>query len=167
MMMVSTLDAIKGGAGGGSVRIGATGTISSLMGRELASVKRSPQSPKSSLRKSPTIPVSVPCVSRTKRQSRTVVDEASTRGSSSNHGGPGSTRKARSSIRNKAHSVPMLGSDDIVIDNSHNRKKTDKKGSYIVEVVDLKCGSHERAWSNSITHQFRKLSFSKLSQSFS
>ncbi|XP_043690611.1 uncharacterized protein LOC122641440 isoform X2 [Telopea speciosissima] len=150
MMMVSTLDAIKGGAGGGSVRIGATGTISSLMGRELASVKRSPQSPKSSLRKSPTIPVSVPCVSRTKRQSRTVVDEASTRGSS-----------------NKAHSVPMLGSDDIVIDNSHNRKKTDKKGSYIVEVVDLKCGSHERAWSNSITHQFRKLSFSKLSQSFS
>ncbi|XP_042503985.1 uncharacterized protein LOC122081084 [Macadamia integrifolia] len=147
MIMVPTFDAIKGG--GGSVGIGATGTISSLMNRELASVKRSPQSPKSSLRRSPTIPVSVPCVSRPKRQQRPIVNEATTSGSSK-----------------KAHSVPMLGSEDVV-DNSHNRKKTDKKGSYIVEVVDIKCGSQEKPWSNSITHKLRKLSFSKLSQSIS
>ncbi|KAJ4976692.1 hypothetical protein NE237_001798 [Protea cynaroides] len=161
--MVPTIDAIKGG--GGSVRIGATGTVSSLMSKELDSVKKSQQSPKSSLRRSPTIPVSVPCVSRHKKQPRTtVVNEASTNGSSSNHRSPGSIRKTRSSIHKNAHSVPMLGADDTVVDNSPNRKKPEKKGSYIVEVVDLKCGSHNKAWSNPITHQLRKLSFSKLSE---
>ncbi|XP_043689414.1 uncharacterized protein LOC122640320 [Telopea speciosissima] len=161
--MVPTLDAIKGG--GGSVRIGATGTVGSLMTRELDSVKRSPQSSKSSPRKSPTLSVSVPCVSRPKRLPRTtVVNVASTSGSSSNHKSPGSTRKTRSSVLKKSHSIPMLGSDDTIVDNSPNRKKPDKKGSYIVEVVDLKCGSHDRPWSNPITHQLRKLSFSKLSE---
>ncbi|KAJ4981584.1 hypothetical protein NE237_032421 [Protea cynaroides] len=164
--MVPTLDAIKGS--GGSVRIGATGTISSLMSRELGSVKKSPQSTKSSPRKSPTIPVSVPCVSRPRRQPRrTVVNEASTSSSRNNHRGHGSTQKTRSSIQKNAQSFPMLGSDGIVFDDSPNRKKPDKKGSYIVEVVDLKCGSHEKAWFNPITHQLRKLSFSRLSESIS
>ena len=61
----------------------------------------------------------------------------------------------------------MLGSDSIAPDRTLSRKKTEKKGSNIVEIVDIKCGNQDRAWASpiSITNHLKKLGFSKLSES--
>ncbi|KAI8007743.1 hypothetical protein LOK49_LG07G02515 [Camellia lanceoleosa] len=42
-------------------------------------------------------------------------------------------------------------------------ERTTKKGFGIVEIVDLKCGNADKSWSRPITDQFKKLSFSRLS----
>lgn len=164
--MVQTLEAIKGG--GGSIRVGTTGTIGSLMTRELESVKSAPQMPVSSRDKPPAVPVSVPCGATTPKrlQPRKSLDEASSSGSNKhiNHRSPEIARKTKNYIH-KSHRIPMLGSDNIVLDRTPNRKKTDKKGSYIVEIVDIKCRNPDRAWATPITNRLKKLSFSKLSES--
>lgn len=62
----------------------------------------------------------------------------------------------------------MLGSDNIALERTPTREKTDKKLPInIVEVVDIKCGNSDtnRAWTSPITSRLRKLGFSKLSES--
>lgn len=162
--MVQTLEAIKGG--GGSIRVGATGTISSLMTRELDSIKSSPQMPVSLRSKPRAVPVSDPCTAPKRVQPRKSSDKASSSMSSSciDHRSPEITRKTKSYTRN-THLIPMLSSDGIALDRTPIREKTDKKGSNIVEIVDIKCGNQDRAWASPITNRLKKLGFSKLSES--
>ncbi|XWS09825.1 hypothetical protein CRYUN_Cryun39dG0022800 [Craigia yunnanensis] len=63
--MVQKLEVVKGG---GSIKVGTTGTISSLMTRELDSIKSAKQAPVSFRHKSQTIPVSVACGSATPKR---------------------------------------------------------------------------------------------------
>ena len=164
--MVQKLEAIKGG--GGSIKVGTTGTISSLMTRELDSIKSAPQTPVSFRHKPQTIPVSVACGSATPKrlQLRKSLDGASTSGSSNrmSYKSPQTAPKTKS-FRKNIHQIPMLGSDNIALDRTPSRQKSDKKVSNIVEVVDIKCGNPDRAWASPITNRLKKLGFSKLSES--
>ncbi|XP_039055227.1 uncharacterized protein LOC120197901 [Hibiscus syriacus] len=157
--MVKELEATKGG--GGSIKVGTKGTISSLMTRELDSVKPIPQTPVSIRHKSQTILASVASGSSTPKRLklRKSLDGASTNGNGSN--------KSYKTLSKNPHQIPMLGFDNISLDRTPSRQKNDKKACNIVEVVDIKCGKHlGRAWSSPITNQLKKLGFSKLSQSF-
>jgi hypothetical protein len=159
--MVQTLEAIKGG--GGSIRVGTTGTISSLMTRELDSIKAAP-----SRTKPRAVPVSIPCGASTPKrlQPRKSTDGASSSGTRSyiDDRSPEIIRKTKGYTRN-THRIPMLSSDGIALDRTPSREKTEKKGSNIVEIVDIKCGNQDRAWASPITNRLRKLGFSKLSES--
>ncbi|XVF34038.1 hypothetical protein REPUB_Repub18cG0022700 [Reevesia pubescens] len=166
--MVQKLDAIKGG--GGSIKVGTTGTISSLMTRELDSIKSAPKTPVSFRHKPQKIPVSVACGSATPKrlQLRKSLDGASASCSNSNsmsYKSPQTAQKTKSFPKN-IHQIPMLGSDNIALDRTPSRQKSDKKVvSNIVEVVDIKCGNPNRAWASPITNRLKKLGFSKLSES--
>lgn len=157
--MVHTLETIK--SGGGSIKVGTTGTISSLMTRELESIKPAPRTPQ-------TPPVSVACgaTGAKKLQPRKSLDEASTSSSSNNttHKSHEVVQKTKSYDKS-THRVPMLGSDNKMPDRTANRQKTNKKGPKIVEIVDIRCGQPDRAWANPITNKLKKLGFSKLSES--
>ncbi|XP_052206416.1 uncharacterized protein LOC127810877 [Diospyros lotus] len=164
--MVPTLKAIKGG--GGSVKVGTTGTIGTLMSRELESAAKSTaQPPVSSRNESHTdsISVSSDAITFKRLKPRTVLDEASSSSSCSrtaiNKKNPETARKTKHQNR-KTQQIPMLYSDNISLDGTPSREKPDKRGSYIVEVVDLKCGNTERTWANPITNRFKELGFSKL-----
>lgn len=160
--MVQTLEAIKGG--GGSIRVGTMGSISSLMARELDSIKSAPRMPLSSRTKPQSVPVSVPCGATTPKrlQPRKSSDEPSS--SYIDHRSPDITGKTKGYTRN-THRMPMLISDSITLDRTPSRGKNDKKASKIVEIVDVKCGNQERAWASPITNRLKKLGFSKLSES--
>lgn len=165
--MVQTLEAIKGG--GGSIRVGTTGTISSLMTRELNSTKAASQKKASSRNKHQSVSVSVPCGATTPKrlQARKSFDEPSSSGSCKfiNHSSPNLSRKTKGYCKNK-HQTPMIGSDDNALDRTFSREKNEKKGSNIVEVVGVKCGSSDnRPWTNPLTNRLKKLGFSKLSES--
>ncbi|XP_022717926.1 uncharacterized protein LOC111276447 [Durio zibethinus] len=165
--MVRKLEAIKGG--GGSIKVGTTGTISSLMTRELDSMKSALETPVSFRHKHQTGPVSVACGSTTSKrlQLRKSLDGAGTSGSSSNntsYRSPQTAQKTKSFPKN-IHQIPMLGSDDIALVRTPSRQKSDKKVSNIVEVVDIKCGNPDKAWASPITNRLKKLGFSKLSES--
>ncbi|KAI3686230.1 hypothetical protein L1987_79904 [Smallanthus sonchifolius] len=120
--MVQTLEDIKGG--GGSIKIGATGTISALMSRELQNSTPDPSilEPKEA-------------TNGTSVKARVQADEAS----SSN---TNTTEKTKPHKPRKA-----------------NRNPNRRKGSYIVEVVDIKCKMPDP-----IANRFKKLNFSKLSE---
>ncbi|OMO80604.1 hypothetical protein CCACVL1_12858 [Corchorus capsularis] len=166
--MVQKLEAIRGG--GGSIKVGTTGTISALMTRELDSIKTAPRTPVSIKHKPQTVPVSVPCGSATPKRlqlRRSLDGGASTSGSSNNmsYKSPQTAQKSKSFPKN-IHQVPMLGSDNVPLDRTPSRQKSDKKVvSNIVEVVDIKCGNPDRAWASPITNRLKKLGFSKLSES--
>ncbi|KDP39090.1 hypothetical protein JCGZ_00847 [Jatropha curcas] len=161
--MVQKLKAIKGG--GGSIRVGTTGTISALMTRELESTKSAPHASVSHQDKPKSVPVSVPCSATTPKrlQARKSLDEASS--SSAIHRSPETNRKMKSYTKS-SHRVPMLRAENVTLDRTPSREKTNKKGANIVEVVDIKCGHPDKAWSSPITNKLRKLGFSKLSESF-
>ncbi|XP_050218051.1 uncharacterized protein LOC126668878 [Mercurialis annua] len=162
--MVQKLEAMKGG--GGSIRVGTTGKISALMTRELESIKTAPQTSLSHQDRPKTVPVSVPCSTSTpKRQARKSLDEASSSGSSStmNRRSPETPRKVKS-YGKTTHRIPMLRSENVTLDRTPSREKTNKKLN-IVEVVDIRCGHPDKAWASPITSKLKKLSFSKLSQS--
>ncbi|KAG4161587.1 hypothetical protein ERO13_D01G065000v2 [Gossypium hirsutum] len=168
--MVQKLEAIKGG--GGSIKVGTKGTISSLMTRELDSVKPAPKTPVSFRHKSQTIPTSVACGSPTPKrlQLRKSLDGASTSGNDNNYISykHHQTSQKTKSLSKSTHQIPMLGFENIALDRTPSRQKSDKKVSNIVEVVDIKCGKYpDRAWSNPVTNRLKKLGFSKLSQSIS
>ncbi|CAI0437149.1 unnamed protein product [Linum tenue] len=150
--MVPKLEAIKGG--GGSVKVGATGTISALMTRELESAKSSPQTSSPRDLKIRTASFSVPC-------NVVTTTPTSTSGSRS----PEALRRSKQQAKG-SHRVPMLGSDNLTMDRTPSReKKNNKKVINIVEVVDIKCGSPDRAWATPLTSKLKKLGFSKLSES--
>ncbi|KAF9672970.1 hypothetical protein SADUNF_Sadunf11G0099700 [Salix dunnii] len=160
--MVQKLETIKGG--GGSIRVGTTGTIGALMTRELESIKPSSQASASNQAKPRTIPVSVPCSATTARklQARKSLDEASSSGI--NRRSPETPRKMKS-FNKSTHHMPMLGSDNITLDRTPRREKSDKKATNTVEIVDVKCSNPDRSWANPITSKLKKLGFSKLSES--
>ncbi|KAF4369236.1 hypothetical protein F8388_022892 [Cannabis sativa] len=156
--MVKSLEAIKGG--GGSIRVGTTGTIISLMTRELQSMDIASKKPSSSFDNKPQADPVTPRRLKPKKSS----DEATSSGIKNYRKSPEFSRKTKGYPK-KAHRIPMLNSDNVVIDRTHIREKPDKKGSNIVEVVDIKCGNTDRAWKSPITSRLRKLGFSKLSES--
>ncbi|KAK1407037.1 hypothetical protein QVD17_38647 [Tagetes erecta] len=120
--MAQTLEDIKGG--GGSIKIGTTGTISVLMSRELANSTPDPSTlePKEA-------------TNGTSLKAGVEADEAgSSNTNTTEKNKPNKTRKA-------------------------NRNPNRRKGSYIVEVVDIKCKMPDP-----ITNRFKKLHFSKLSE---
>ncbi|KAL5978488.1 hypothetical protein ACLOJK_029605 [Asimina triloba] len=81
--MAQKLTDIKGG--GGSIRVGTTGTVGALMSREMNSMtKQMPETSTSSRRKPQTVPVSVPCGSIPKKSQprRNSPNEASSSGCS-------------------------------------------------------------------------------------
>lgn len=115
--MVQTLEEIKGG--GGSIKIGTTGTISALMSRELHRLKDASPNPAIS----------------TSHKAGVQEDEAS------------SSNTTNTNEKTKLHKTRKA-----------NRNPNGRRGSSIVEVVDLKC-----KMSDPITNRFKKLNFSKLS----
>ncbi|PON51541.1 hypothetical protein PanWU01x14_216230 [Parasponia andersonii] len=87
--MVHSLEAIKGC--GGSVRVGTTGTISSLMTRELDSMKAASQKPSSSINQ---LQAAAP-VTPKRLQARKSSDEASSSGIRSYTKSPEFSRKKK------------------------------------------------------------------------
>ncbi|OWM81263.1 uncharacterized protein LOC116202269 [Punica granatum] len=161
--MVQTLEAIKGG--GGSIKVGTTGTISALMTRELESLKSAPKMPISPRNKHRTVAVSIPCkATATKRpQPRKSQDGASSSNSSiTGHRCSEDYRKTKDYKNN--YRVPILGAHNVTLDGTPVREKPERRGTNIVEVVDIRCGSADRAWASPIT-KLKKLGFSKLSES--
>ncbi|KAJ7960718.1 DNA replication regulator sld2 like [Quillaja saponaria] len=162
--MVKTLEAIKGG--GGSIKVGTTGTISSLMTKEMEHITSDSHTPMSSGSKHVPLPVSVACGASTQKrvQQRKPSDEASSSSSNSiNHKKTGTPQKMKN-YKTYTQRIPMLGSDNVAADRTPRREKTDKKVSNIVEIVDIKCGNPDKAWASPITNRLKKLGFSKLSE---
>lgn len=170
--MAQRLEGIKGG--GGSIKLGTTGTISSLMTRELDQISSIPhkQVPSTSRSKPRTLPVSVPCSSTSTIPKRLQPSKSSDEASSSSRSSKSTTnhritgnvmsQKTKANGR-KTHRTPMLGSDNF--DRSPVIEKNHKKIPNIVEVVDIKCGKAEKAWATPLTSRLKKLGFSKLSES--
>lgn len=155
--MVQTLEEIRGG--GGSIKVGTMGTIGALMSRELENVKPELQI------NGPADCDSLPIGASTQKtvKSRPQVNKASSSSSHTNHINPENVRKTKHYTRKSQ--IPMLDSDNISIDGTPIRQKSDKRLSYMAEVVDIKCGSPDRAWASPITNRLKKLGFSKLSES--
>uniref|UniRef100_A0A1D1Z2W2 Uncharacterized protein n=1 Tax=Anthurium amnicola TaxID=1678845 RepID=A0A1D1Z2W2_9ARAE len=150
---------------GGTIKVGTTGTIGSLMTRELESIKDTPSVSEGSRKKTQTGPVSVPCGAAPKK----IQPRRNSPNESGSYSGSGNgninrrkvedVQKPRNTTQRNGHKVPMLSSGNIIIDKNASRNKPGKKGSsYIVEIVDLKCG-------NPMSSRLKKLGFSKLSES--
>ncbi|KAK3127186.1 hypothetical protein QOZ80_7AG0569560 [Eleusine coracana subsp. coracana] len=149
---------------GGTIKIGTTGTIGSLMTKELADIKVTPQAVATPRLRRQGCPVSVPCGA----SPRKVVLRKSSSSVTSNSGNNGRTDrvsaeescKTRKISRRHTFNSPILHSDGMLADRSPNTEKAKKKGNtYGVEVVDVKC-------SNPMSSRLRKLGFSKLSETF-
>ncbi|XP_019193619.1 PREDICTED: uncharacterized protein LOC109187764 [Ipomoea nil] len=156
--MVQTLEEIKGG--GGSIRVGTTGTISALMSRELDSIKPASQTPETSRNKPPSVCAFVvgDATSPKRLKSRTVSsDEASSSARNDE-----TVCKTTKNYHRRTHQIPILEVSS-VDGTTPVRQKVEKKGAYMVEIVDIKCGSVEKAWGNPIKNRIKKLGFSKLS----
>ncbi|RZC46301.1 hypothetical protein C5167_039251 [Papaver somniferum] len=162
--MVQSIE-VRGGKG--SIKVGTSGTISALMTRELESIKCRSQAKTSSGRKPPTNG-GVAKMVQPRRTSNEVIGSRSGGGRyrSSNHNkNLEHIQKTKHNIQKNNHRIPMLGSENIALEGTPNREKAStRKVSYIVEIVDVKCGNPDR-WSNPIKSRFKKLGFSKLSQS--
>ncbi|KAI4366142.1 hypothetical protein MLD38_022061 [Melastoma candidum] len=160
--MAHNLEAIKGG--GGSIRVGTTGTIGALMTRELESIKSEPKGPNSPRTRHQMAPVSISCNAITSKRLHSRKDGASSSGSVDNMN-PDVHRKIKGGHMKNNSGIPMLESDDNPTNNIPSRAKADRKVTNIVEVVDIKCGSTEKAWAaGPITNRLKKLGFSKLSE---
>ncbi|ONK65484.1 uncharacterized protein A4U43_C07F37580 [Asparagus officinalis] len=147
------------------IKIGATGTISSLMSRELESMKHSSHasSSSSSQKKLQDPPVSVPCGYSPRRnqprRSQAIGSSSSSNCSNSESRIPADAQKPKPKPKSRTneHRSPMLASIETSTEKFDKKKK--KKGqSCIVEAVDLKCN-------NPRSSRFKKLGFSKLSES--
>ncbi|XP_047969288.1 uncharacterized protein LOC125213000 [Salvia hispanica] len=150
--MAQKLEAIRGG--GGSIKVGTTGTISSLMSRELESAKSASQLPCLCT----SVPASTVDATPRRLKQGTSADEASSSSSGTgtfgNHKDPDNSRRKHGTPQ-----IPMLTAyDDTSVDGTPIRKKGSKKGQGMVEIVDIKCR-------NPIAHRLKKLSFSKLPDS--
>ncbi|KAG5570218.1 hypothetical protein H5410_059984 [Solanum commersonii] len=163
--MVQTLEAIKGG--GGSIKVGTTGTIGALMSRELDSKKVSSQAPASCRSKSTTVCsfIAGSASSPKRTNPKTSGDEASSSGmSESNKKISEVVRKTKQYSRKTQH-IPILESENISVDGTPVRQKPDRKGHHIVEIVDINCRNVDRTWAGPIKNRLKKLGFSKLSES--
>lgn len=166
--MVPKLEDIKGG--GGSIKVGTTGTISNLMSRELETLIRVPQPLLPSIKISTSSEsVSVPCQALTPRKlkPKPPINGAST--SESTHEGsrksPENNGQRVKQHNRRSSQLPMLKADNVSLEATPHRGKPDRRGgSNIVEIVDIKCGHPDRAWPTPITSRLKKLGFSKLSE---
>ncbi|KAK4727329.1 hypothetical protein R3W88_032246 [Solanum pinnatisectum] len=156
--MVQTLEEIKGG--GGSIKVGTTGTISALMSREIDSKKVSSQAPASCRSKSTTVCsfIAGSASSPKRTNPKTSGDEASSSGMSEGN-------KKTKHYSRKTQQIPILESENISVDGMPVRQKPDRKGHHIVEIVDINCGNVDRTWADPIKNRLKKLGFSKLSES--
>ncbi|CAN1242895.1 hypothetical protein LINPERPRIM_LOCUS5489 [Linum perenne] len=158
--MVQKLEAIKGG--GGSIKVGTTGTISNLITRELESAISSPQAsnPPRDL-KLGTDTVSVPCSATSPRrlQARKPTDEASSSSSRNNIRCSETAKKEKHQAKG-SHRVPMLAGDGVTLERTPSREKKNRRVVKFVEVVDVKCGTP----GTPLTSKLKKLGFSKLSE---
>ncbi|KAG6385555.1 hypothetical protein SASPL_154391 [Salvia splendens] len=148
--MAQKLEAIRGG--GGSIKVGTTGTIGALVSRELESAKSASQVPFPCT----SVPASTGDATPRRLKQGTSADEASS--SSSSGTGTFGNHKDLDNSRRKhgTPQIPMLTAyDDTSVDVTPIRKKGAKKGQGMVEIVDIKCR-------NPIAHRLKKLSFSKL-----
>nr|XP_043621112.1 uncharacterized protein LOC122592860 [Erigeron canadensis]XP_043621113.1 uncharacterized protein LOC122592860 [Erigeron canadensis]XP_043621114.1 uncharacterized protein LOC122592860 [Erigeron canadensis] len=175
--MVQTLEAIRGG--GGSIKVGTTGTINALMSREMQSAKvASPRAVPFTM-KSPKRAWEINDLATvTNSKTNVQADEASTSSSSSSNNIGNVIAEKPASVSHKAKHQharrdsrnPFLHSDSVSVDGNGNgsgtpnRKRNDKKGSCMVEIVDVKCGVPDKMWANPITNKLKKLTFSKLSE---
>ncbi|VFQ82550.1 unnamed protein product [Cuscuta campestris] len=165
--MVPTLEAIQGG--GGSMKVGTTGTISSLVSKELDGVKSSPQTAAGPVRKKLPPPsicsfVAGSATSPTKRMTPKTPPLSSSNEAitGKDHDSPEVTRKTKNYTRN-THEIPILESESCSVDETPVRQKGARKGSRIAEIVDIKCGSCEKRWASPVKNPLKKFSFSKLS----
>lgn len=116
--MVQKLEQIKGG--GGSIKIGATGTVATLMTRELDSMKQtSPKTPTTRPIRT-TIPVSVDCGTSSSTPRRTKPRKSSDEASSSSN--VNNVRTPKSHNAKTTHQLSMLGSDNVRTSKGHNAK---------------------------------------------
>ncbi|KAF5781560.1 hypothetical protein HanRHA438_Chr11g0497591 [Helianthus annuus] len=157
MVEGQTLEAIKGG--GGSIKVGTTGTINALMSRELQSVKV--QSPTA-------VPLPNEVATGTTSKAKVRADEASTSSGNTTSGKHSTVdQKTKHQHARRDSKNPFLRSDSGSVDGngngSNDGRKSDKKGSCLVEIVDVKCGVPDKTWANPITSRLKKLTFSKLS----
>ncbi|OIT01852.1 PREDICTED: uncharacterized protein LOC109226706 [Nicotiana attenuata] len=163
--MVQTVEANMGG--GGSIKVGTTGTIGALMSRELDSKKFSPQTPASYRSKSPTVCsfIAGSATSPKRVKPGTSSDEASSSVmSEDNKKCPEIVRKTKHYNR-KTNQIPILENDNVFVDGTPMRQKPERKGPYRVEIVDINCGDVDRTWAGPIKNRLKKLGFSKLSES--
>ncbi|KAL2322602.1 hypothetical protein Fmac_026981 [Flemingia macrophylla] len=149
----------------GAVTVGTTGTISLLMTRELDQITSDPHQQISSTSK-PRISVSSGSTTPKGPQPRKSFEASSSSSSNIiNHINLGIGPKKKLNGKH-THQTPMLGSNNLPLEASPVTKKKDKKKkSKIVEIVDIKCGYVDKAWSTPITNSLKKLGFSKLSES--
>ncbi|MCD9643431.1 hypothetical protein HAX54_030897 [Datura stramonium] len=163
--MVQTLESMRGG--GGSVKVGTTGTISALMSRELDSKTSASPTPVSRRYRSPTVCsfAAGDATSPKRTKPRTSIDQASSSwASEDNKNGPEIVRKAKH-YNCKTPQIPILESENISVDGTPIRQKPDRKGPTLVEIVDIKCGTAEKTWASPMKNRLKKLGFSKLSAS--
>ncbi|CAK9317697.1 unnamed protein product [Citrullus colocynthis] len=166
--MVQKLQPIKGG--GGSIKVGATGTISSLMMRELESMRSGPKKPVTSKNKSSSATNTVSSaasVPKRLQQSKSFEEVSNKRYNSVNNRSFGNSHNATKTSSRDVHRLPMLGSNDVYTDGNSYREKPERKGLRAVAIVDVKCNNPDRAWaSRPLSSRLRKLGFSKLSETF-
>ncbi|XP_031120001.1 uncharacterized protein LOC116023162 [Ipomoea triloba] len=165
--MVQTLEAIKGG--GGSMKVGTTGTISVLMSRELESVKSAAKTPASSCTKKPPsicsfVAGAATSPKRTRPKSSPNEASSSRTRNGKGHKSPEVGRKAKNHTR-KAHEIPILEPETSSVDETPVTTKPVRRGLRIVEIVDIKCGSTDKPQASPLKNPLKKLSFSKLSGS--
>lgn len=161
---------------GGTVKVGTTGTIGSLMTRELDSTKVAAPQAAAAAGASPLrrqgCPVSVPCGATTPRKLmlRKSSSDVSSSSSSNRTGRVGTEEacKPRRASRTNTFDSPMLRPDGgALVDRAPSAGRAKKKGTSVgvhgggVQVVDVKCGNPM-----SMSSRLRKLGFSKLSQTF-
>ncbi|KAG6592032.1 hypothetical protein SDJN03_14378, partial [Cucurbita argyrosperma subsp. sororia] len=182
--MVQKLQPIKGG--GGSINVGATGTISSLMMRELESMRCDPKKSvtpriKSSSSSTRTVSSAASIPNRLQQsksfdaasipnrlqQSKSFDEVSNRRYNTVNNRSFGKSHNATKAGSRDVHRMPMLGSNDVYTDGHSYREKPERKGLRAVPIVDVKCNNPDRAWSSRpLSSRLRKLGFSKLSETF-
>ncbi|XP_055824857.1 uncharacterized protein LOC129893362 [Solanum dulcamara] len=163
--MVQTLEYIRGG--GGSIKVGTTGTISALMSRELDSKTSASTTSVSHRYRSPTVCsfAAGDATSPKRTKPRTSIDKASRSWASEDYkNGPEIVRKAKH-YNCRTPQIPILESENISVDGTPIRQKSDRKGPTLVEIVDIKCGSAEKTRANLMKNRLKKIGFSKLPES--
>uniref|UniRef100_K4A2G4 Uncharacterized protein n=1 Tax=Setaria italica TaxID=4555 RepID=K4A2G4_SETIT len=142
---------------GGAIKVGTTGTIGSLMTRELDSIKVAPQAAATPRLRRQGLSCGTPRKIVLRKSSSDV--SSSSNGNRTDRVGAEETCKPRRVSRRNTFDSPMLRSDCALVDRSPNTSKGKKGSGYGVEVVDVKCG-------NPMSSRLRKLGFSKLSETF-
>lgn len=134
----------------GSIEIGVTGTIGSLISRELESIGNSPLFSRKEHQTSPSL-VHYTAISKKPIKKKALQNDFGS-SSSSNY-----NHERRRSVRCNGIEVPILRVDTVYTERNSNVDAGGKKHRvYAAEVVDVKC-------SNLFTRRPRKIGFAKLS----